>query len=358
MFIGHRGSRGFTLVELLVVIAIIGVLIALLLPAVQAARESARRVQCVNNMKQLGVALHSFENLSKTLPVNWGATAAGAGTSTVGHSWLTLILPFIEEDVLYKSIKLQRPPSGGTALVNPITLNSNLAVAAQSVVEFVCPSDSQNGPLTNQDPLVEQTLGVTNYKACAGMNWPASADPLTGATSGTAIYSLQGRNCNKTDGADYGNGIICRGRLAGTTPPPLFVTSFRDIHDGMSKTFAIGEAVPSWSMFSAWYNYNGSYATCGVPLNFRIPGRPTTDPVNASDTNGSYNRSFMSYHRGGANFCMCDGSVTFINNEVEYLVEDTTGYITTGSAKYLPGVYMRLATIDGGEFIDPNRLSP
>jgi prepilin-type N-terminal cleavage/methylation domain-containing protein/prepilin-type processing-associated H-X9-DG protein len=349
VFIGHRGSRGFTLVELLVVIAIIGVLIALLLPAVQAARESARRVQCVNNMKQPGVALHNYENLNKSLPINWSTTGDGVGQSTVGHSWLTGLLPFLEEDVLYKSIKMGQP------------LSINLAPAAQSVAAFACPSDPQNGPLTNQDPLVAlvgQTLGVTNYKACAGMNWPASADPLTSATSSTAIYSLQGRNCNKTDGADYGNGIICRGRRSGTMPPPLFVTSLRDIRDGLSKTFAIGEAVPSWSMFSAWYNYNGSYATCGVPLNFRIPGRPTTDPVNASDTNGSYNRSFMSYHRGGCNFCMCDGSVTFINNEIEYLLEDPTGYITVSSAKYLPGVYMRLATIDGGEFIDPNKLSP
>jgi len=348
VFVSHRDSRGFTLVELLVVIAIIGVLIALLLPAVQAAREAARRAQCTNNLKQLGLALHNYENLNKAFPINWSTTADGAGLNTVGHSWLTLILPFVEENVLYQSIKLGKPLKYPTGETNPQPGCNNLLAAQQVVAEFVCTSDTQNGTLRNQDPLVGQTLGVTNYKACAGMNWGASVR-VDGTTGGPAVSWPKGRNAASTDGRDRGNGFICRGRLVttsgGTAVNPLFVTSARDIRDGLSKTFAIGEAVPAWSMFSAWYNYNGATATCGIPLNYRRPDQATPEG-GASDTSGNYNYSFMSRHRGGGDFCMCDGSVTFITDTIEYLTASGT-----------PGVYMALATIDGGELIDPNKLS-
>jgi prepilin-type N-terminal cleavage/methylation domain-containing protein/prepilin-type processing-associated H-X9-DG protein len=344
--VGHRDSRGFTLVELLVVIAIIGVLIALLLPAIQEAREAARRAQCINNLKQLGLAMHNYENLNKIFPINWGS---GGATTDKGHSWLTGILPFIEETVLFQSI------------TQGATMDTNIVAAQKPVAAFMCPSDTStsDGTSNNLDPTQGVTaLGITNYKSCAGMNWLASVNPVTQATGGPAIYSLRGRysGSTNTNGLEKGNGIICRAQ--GVAPPTT--TALRDIKDGTSKTFAVGEAVPAWCNWSAWYFWNDSTATCGIPLNYRQPG--FTREAKSADY--AYNYSFMSRHRGGANFCMCDGSATFISENIQYLAKTgdttapyTTPYITIGSFSYAPGVYMNLATIDGGELIDPRGLS-
>ena len=110
------------------------------------------------------------------------------------------------------------------------------------------------------------------------MNWFVSVDPVTNARNAAEIYSLKGRNsgstitATNTDGFDHGNGIICRGCLKGTTTT-VFVTAPVDIRDGLTKTFAIGEAVPEWCNWSAWYSYEGATATCGIPLNYKEPGK-------------------------------------------------------------------------------------
>ena len=377
--------RAFTIVELLVVIAIIGVLIALLLPAVNMAREAARRGSCGNNLKQLGLAMMQYEELNKIFPINWGTlvdTTTGnavTGRNGMGHSWLTCLLPFLEEKQLYDLIKFGQP------------LSVNLQAARQPVAEFACPSDPGDRVLSTMEPLAsdsnspdsDKPLGVTNYKACAGMNSRTSIDPKTEAASplltAVRIYAKIGRNSGDpttptvqpdTYEFDHGNGITCRGcvkfkdsgnKLVTT---PLYTTADRDIKDGRSKTFAIGEAVPAWCAYSAWYSYEGATATCGIPLNY-IADRTHRGGTDYKDY---YSRSFASCHPGGANFCMCDGSVWFIKDDIElersatdfgYMREDTTnGYLiippTTGS-KYLPGAYMNMATIDGGESVQPQR---
>ncbi|MFH1921283.1 MAG: DUF1559 domain-containing protein, partial [Planctomycetota bacterium] len=117
-----RRRQAFTLVELLVVIAIIGILIALLLPAVQAAREAARRAQCINNAKQLALAMHNYHDVFKVLPASYRGTVPGwTANNMVAHSWMQAILPFIEQQPLYDQIDFSLPYGGG----NPGDANYN-----------------------------------------------------------------------------------------------------------------------------------------------------------------------------------------------------------------------------------------
>ena len=154
--------HGFTLVELLVVIAIIGTLIAVLLPAVQSAREAGRRAQCANNLKQIGIALHCYHDALESLPAGDYASTAGqcpGGTWVITHksedraNWMILILPFLEHEGLYKSYNLFKPNE------DP----SNHAVVMSQVPEFLCPSDLAT------DQAVVPAMGPA---ACWALNVP------------------------------------------------------------------------------------------------------------------------------------------------------------------------------------------
>jgi prepilin-type N-terminal cleavage/methylation domain-containing protein/prepilin-type processing-associated H-X9-DG protein len=345
----YESRSGFTLVELLVVIAIIGILVGLLIPAVQAALESGRRAACINNMKQIGLATTQYETSQRQYPMNWGVVTTvgtpinGNGTSSVGVSWLTLILPYMDSKSLYDQIAVgQNMSFVGT--VNGIQYN-NLAASQTMVKVFNCPSDPQTAPVASS-AFGGTAYGPTNYKACAGMNW----SPPTG----TAVTWTKGRNsvqsvgvATAADGVDHGNGIICRGggTLVGTVPingaPPTLmaggtqaplITQNVDIRDGASKTFLAGETVPAWCPWSFWMWFDGSTATCGMPMNyFRYLSPP--DPL-ANATNWKYSYSFMSKHKGGCNFAMCDGSAKFQAEAID-----------------VP-TYEALATIDGGEPVE------
>src|SRR5215469_12726951 len=143
--------RGFTLIELLVVIAIIAVLIALLLPAVQAAREAARRAQCVNNMKQLGIAMHNYHDVVGSFPTSFWRNTYQPGTTTVDgtnrHSWFAMILPNIEQTVLYNAMNFSVGVGG--------RINSTAALTPINVL--MCPSDP--GPIQSAISRVDQGVG-------------------------------------------------------------------------------------------------------------------------------------------------------------------------------------------------------
>jgi prepilin-type processing-associated H-X9-DG protein len=178
------------------------------------------------------------------------------------------------------------------------------------------------------------------------MNWIVTADPVSSTPLGPSKPAAWGvgRNAGSTDGLDHGNGFICRGggpagQAADPTksPPVLFVpsggaiiTGSMDIRDGLSKTFAVGEAIPQFCAWSVWYWFDGATATCGLPLNYKKPG---VQPA-SNATDWMYTYSFMSRHPGGANFGMCDGSGTFISNTIAM------------------NVYWGMATIDGRELVD------
>ena len=312
----------FTLVELLVVIAIIGILVGLLLPAVQAAREAARRMQCSNNAKQLGLAFHNYESATKSFPINYatrgknGFPNTGPGIANSGRSWMQMVLPYIEQTPLYNNIDFTvglEPKS--SAVTTPVGKNR---IVAQTIIStFLCPSDDSNegGRLPNRSDLNDTSApadawAVTGYKACAGANW------AWGVFSPVSFPS--GKNAGNTDGLNLGNGVICSNQ-----PNVNSCTKMRDITDGTSNTFIIGEAMPGWSQWNWWYNPNAVTATCAIPLN-----RVLKVTKNIGDWPNNY--GFASRHTGGGNFTLADGSVRFISENIDTNTYRALATISTG----------------------------
>jgi prepilin-type N-terminal cleavage/methylation domain-containing protein/prepilin-type processing-associated H-X9-DG protein len=303
----RRARRAFTLVELLVVIAIIGILIALLLPAVQAAREAARRSACSNNLKQLGLGLHNYADVyrgpipisysnNSRAPINWGND-----TTSQAHSWMQGILPFIEQAPLYARIRFNLP------LSDP----ENTAVSRTVVPVYICPTDNVgNGLMTGRANLPgDDQRAVNSYKAVAGDNW--------GWGDAINVWAFPAaRWPNNYDGLDYGSGIICRNMWE----QGKNFTRLGDISDGLSNTFAVGEAVPAYCIHTWWWWFNGTTATCGIPLNYvsnSIRANPTTQSLETNAWDWPNNYSFYSRHPNGANFANCDGSVHYIANTID-----------------------------------------
>jgi prepilin-type N-terminal cleavage/methylation domain-containing protein/prepilin-type processing-associated H-X9-DG protein len=323
-----RRQRGFTLVELLVVIAIIGVLVALLLPAVQAAREAARRTQCVNSSKQLALAIHNYESAKGAVPENLRPSGRTYESDYVTIGWMQGILPYIEQQSLYSRIDRKLPSLTGV----------NLEVARTPIAALLCPSDTTNdgGLLTRRSDYHSfsdlrkfdgDPLAVTNYKVSSGSNWSAGDYP--------GIFSTAGKNAHDANGLLRCNGLICSNSFdVGLPVDPALAednrTKYRQIEDGLSNTFAIGEAIPSFTSWNWWYCNNASVATCAIPLNTqtRMPNQYDNIPLGQR---WAYEMQFNSFHPGGGNFAMCDGSVTFVTDEIDI------------------AIYRELATISGGE---------
>lgn len=294
-----RRRRGFTVIELLVAVGVVSILLALLLPAVQQARESARQTQCRNRLRQFGLALGNYHQTHGLFPINYGR--GPFDETNTGASWLQMILPFVDQMPLYNRIQFGQP------LAHP----ENAAVARTVVPLYLCPSDGGRGGMMDGRYNVSGVQAICNYKASLGSNW----DRGRFAPS----VSEFGRNRNNPDGLDHCNGLICRGGDLQVTS-----TRMRDLHDGASHTFAVGESVPEWCSHTWWYYFNGSTATCAIPLNYRR--EPEESPSDWHEHLG-----FKSRHPGGAFFSMADGSVRFVNESIDY------------------DLYRRLATIQGRE---------
>jgi prepilin-type N-terminal cleavage/methylation domain-containing protein/prepilin-type processing-associated H-X9-DG protein len=307
----RRNRCGFTLIELLVAIAIIALLAALLLPAVQVVRESARRTQCKNNIKQLVLAMQTYEGAQQVYPLNYGKGPFTADNT--GASWMQLILPGVEQENLYARLRFGRP------LSNP----QNTSVAQTAVPTFLCPTDGNNG-LMGFRANVPGIWAVNNYKACAGSNW--NWGPFS------PLVSTTGRNANTPDGLDHGNGMIWRGytgiggaAIAGRGGPPP-ATHAVYVRDGLSHTFAVGETVPEWCRHTWWYWFNATTATCAIPLNYRkLP-----DLQAAGEGDWPENYSFLSRHSGGGQFGLADGSVRFVSESIDLNVYRALGTISAG----------------------------
>lgn len=317
--------RGFTLIELLVVIAIIAVLIALLLPAVQQAREAARRSQCKNNMKQLGLALHNYHDTYSQFPINYSTTFT---LDNITLAWTVGILPYIDQAPLFGQINTayginndpRSPNPQSVAPVNP----SNGWAAKQIISAFKCPSDTSENIMGSRANY-GGTWAVNSYKANGGANW-AWGNWVSPAQFNTSRWGVT------NNGLDRGNGFIFRGNGF------PYTTAFRNVTDGTSNTFAIGESVPKYCVHTWWWWFNGVTATCSIPLN--APPVCTSNPQASKDQllvqcagDWPNNYSFYSQHTGGGHFALVDGSVRFVSDNIDL------------------GLYRSLSTIDGGEVI-------
>ena len=305
--------RAFTLVELLVVIAIIGVLVALLLPAVQAAREAARRMSCSNNLKQLSLALHNHHDTHGSFP--YGNYAGW------GHSWTANILPYMEQDPLYDTIPAPFNDSGWWGGTDARSL-ALIELVRTPVKTFRCPS--QPGPIREPASINGLTHRVINsYLACAG---------------GDAQHDNNG-----TNGMDRSNGMFNAVRHDGsrwkTVNDPF---KMRDVVDGTSNTVMVGEAI---YMLNAGlgcticdrYLFYHMNSDSGGGSDFSEVMGSTFYPMNNDAPNNSEREcAFGSYHPGGAVFALGDASVRFVTETVDLDVWRAYGSRYGGEALQLP----------------------
>jgi prepilin-type N-terminal cleavage/methylation domain-containing protein/prepilin-type processing-associated H-X9-DG protein len=346
--------RGFTLIELLVVIAIIGVLIALLLPAVQAAREAARRAQCTNNLKQIGIASHNYLDTQGVFPPGAISTGDGNGWSTNFFTWAVLILPQVEGNVTYNALNIFM---GVGSLDRGQAFTSYLAVPST----FLCPSDGDRTGGTR--PWVGPYSGGYPVPMGQAPAWDPPIDPATGQT----LQVVPVINYAISWGDNYAGGSLMGG-LPWETPPDLTVLppgvprigyhgywgtrrglpggftlgtgelrGFGDystmqivpiasVTDGTSNTIFVGEVLPIADANNAFWTSTGSASGTTVPLGWNSNSFPASDPICNGNWQGASAplgcryaasaKGFASKHPGGANFLFGDGSVKFLKKSI------------------------------------------
>lgn len=338
---GHRGSSGFTLIELLVVIAIIAVLIALLLPAVQQAREAARRTQCRNNLKQIGLAVHNYVDQHDRFPPGhyWASTLNDSGSDGSGWSWGTQLLPQMDQASLYTQIDF----SSSCCLQNPVTPGQiRNAAAVQVPLSFIlCPSDV--APKVANTPAFDgvHVQAVTSYCGNGG--------------------SFDNSHYNE-DGSQHANGIFMRFRLATAVTTTSVTKRMSEILDGTSNTFLTSESAWAISISDEGAagrvgrkRFYGSGAGSNRSIN---EGVAAMNPPNSA-ANATIRRAASSMHVGGAFFGMADGSVRFVNENINHTgrtwaqrnspnANDPFDNARGGQAY---GLYQRLWSISDGQVI-------
>lgn len=297
--LGRRSA--FTLVELLVVIAIIGILVALLLPAIQAAREAGRRTSCNNNLKQLGIALHNYHDVIGVFPFGWSDRGAG---------WTTMILPFMEQKNVYDTLDFQEGGPGNWDSGSP-----NQRACETAFKSFLCAS-----------------AGVPEH---INFNGIARRAPT----------SYRGVASSIADADDGGDSIVGTSMETRFLDGVFFVCSYvkiADIHDGTAQTYMVGESA-----------FDHRISQDGQGMDFWSIGSPQIDPCTCAGGTGGTEfsefcgstgvpigarfipatsghvkeLSFSSYHPGGTQFCRADGSVVWVPYGINYPVYKAMGSI-------------------------------
>jgi len=305
-------SRGFTLVELLVVIAIIAVLIGLLLPAIQSAREAARRSKCQSNLRQVALAAHTYHDAKKTLPSAYEMYKFGS--SFQGHSLFYFLLPFMEEQPLFNSMDRERP-------INNRSSEPHLK-AASAIAVLVCPSDDfkEGNPHRFNDT---QWYGVTSYKANGGSR-PIFADVSTN----DGVFMATGQEARRAPTAPEGIKVKLAQISDGTSKTLLFAEASH--YDPNFDTFhaagwTTGSTMSTWSR---WYPGGGDTGLnnfmCGAyaPINYMVPfhhGQSRVAPkseVAWRPTQDMRLTAIGSRHGNGASTAFADASVRFLNESI------------------------------------------
>lgn len=309
-----RSKRGFTLIELLVVIAIIAVLIALLLPAVQQAREAARRTQCKNNYKNIGLACHNYESTFGMFPPayvgepNNTGPVPTAGLSANVHGWTEYILPFMDQTNVYNQINFSIPLLDATG--------NHLAAYKTIIPVYICPSTARNGNTVNvvyaagdwwNANAVNYTSGALDYVPFGGM-----------VGNGAAFYSL---TVAATSPQSRRQGILSDDNIS---------VRIGDVTDGTSNTLLLYERAGRNALYqrgkliaSTGQNYGGGWAdpgsfedwAAGSSLDGSLHRGPCV--INCSNRSGDGGYSF---HVGGIQILLADGSVRFLNENVSQVV--------------------------------------
>ena len=322
--VSTRKPNGFTLVELLVVIAIIGVLVALLLPAVQAAREAARRSHCLNNFKQVGTAAHNYLSATKTFPwgddayrstvpcsyegyftPRWEKIGPSAHNQYLGFGWGHSLLPYLEAQAIHDLYDLNVTEFMHNRMQGNWSSPRgfpNFAAGANRVDAFLCPSEPRGFQLVSccsqyqNGNVNEEDLGVTHMSGVAdsGRDFQGVADGgYWGCCDGSPV------NCFARADAD---GMMIQGPIEP-----------KDVTDGTSNTLMVGEVIsdPNREYYGQfWVVYNVLHTTNGINtalVNYSAPRALSTD-------------SFASYHPGGCHFVKGDGSADFLSENISPIV--------------------------------------
>ena len=336
----RQRNRGFTLVELLVVIAIIGILIALLLPAVQSAREAARRSQCSNNLKQLALAAHNYHDVHKKFPPGHlrGTALYADATNHECWGWHVFLMPFMEQNSMYDQLapntyRLEDVCAG----LNPSVPDPATTLATQ-ISGFICPSDPNDG-VSHQNRHFGGGVGTS----AAGLgNWRPGLTNYVGS-----------------------RGMQDRCKDAGGDPMGMYFfdskVKIADILDGTTNTIMIGERDSKFCRGGTWPGIRNPAGHGGRAIwNNMAHGRTVINSplaVYAWDADKGCGEGYSSLHPGGAQFAMCDGSVRFISETISSILDaDPSGSGLHAYDAFTPGdpnyswftVWQRLNRRDDG----------
>lgn len=336
--VARRGSAGFTLIELLVVIAIIAILIALLLPAVQQAREAARRMQCRNNLKQLGIALHNYHSAQSCFPPST-MQVQGFHNGTLGEffAWgtLAMLAPYVENSSVYDTMNLEQPlyVSGGGGSYGYKISDANKLAAGTIETLYLCPSDSSS-PVSSDYEV--NGLAPANYAACVGTGanggTPFQTDGMFYAASRIRVADITDGTSNT---AAMSECLLGAGpeRHSGTMPPGGEQTSYAYTAGAVSDSACAGASQWNSTNHKGFLWAVGELRTTAYNHyygpNSRLPDCIGYDSAYA--TTGWH--AARSRHTGGVNLLLADGSARFVSENIDI------------------GIWRALATRAGGEVI-------